>query len=118
MHATTCERSSALIFRRWYARSSWRSIFLRNETHVCGESPIRNRPSIAPRGGRGLGGRQPSSCPSAFGTYAVVSRDPVPVARSKAPLPRLEECFFADAPAASAEDATPLDVRLDDDEDD
>ena len=106
MHATTCERSSALIFFRWYARSSWRSIFLRNATHVCGESPIRNRPSIAPRGGRGLGGRQPSSPPSAFGTYAVVSRDPVPVARSKAPLPRREEeCFFADAPA-SATDAT------------
>ena len=106
MHATTCARSSALIFFRWYARSSWRSSRFKNATHARGDNPIKNCPSIAPRGGRGLGGRQPSSPPSAPGTYAAVSKEPVPVARSNAPrFPA--GFFFPEAPRLAAASANP-----------
>ena len=84
MHATTCARSSADIFLRWYARSSCLSRDFRNDTHFSGVSPMRNRPSFAPLGGRGLGGRQSSACSS--GRYAVRSSDPAPVARSNWPF--------------------------------
>ena len=70
---------------RWYARSSWRSSDLRCATHWSGRSPIRNAPSLAPLGGLGLGGRQSLDAGSSSGRYAVLRRDPAPVARSNSP---------------------------------
>ena len=92
MHATTCARSSALIFSRWYARSSWRSSRFKTRPTLAETTPsrtvLRSRPAAA--GGWGAASRLP---PSAPGTYAAVSKEPVP-ARGRTRRVRLPRGFL------------------------